>query len=410
MPSSITRSILRTVLSVALVGAYPVEAQVVGRSDGTSQEMIMRGPIETAVPAGGTVVPMQFFQNIPHVDVYVNGKGPYRLVVDTGAPVLCLNSAVADELKLPPATLAGGAGANVVLRSPGGAGQAGSLREVETLKIGDAEFRGVRAVTSESPFTDDFDGVLGMAVFRDCLLTYDYPAGKLRLAQGELPPRNGRDVLDYVVRRGKLIVSADVDGQPFDFTLDTGASAWFVFPEALTKRCSYVYGPVEGHKARTIDRETIVQMARLSCRLKLGDHVFERPYGTVEGDTSLAVIGSGALDEFTLTIDQSNKRLRLSRVGNSAIVPPPYRVFGFGMRREGDAVRINYVIPKSPAQQAGLKEGDTIIALADKPVAEIYGRPIMKELAKKESIKVKYVPAGESSSREIALPTLELIP
>jgi len=249
-----------------------------------------------------------------------------------------------------------------------------------------------------------------MAVFSDCLLTYDYPAGELRLARGELPPSDGRDVLDYAVRRSKLLLPVVVDGRPFDFVLDTGASLWFKFPAAVTQNCSYLHGPVESSKARTIDREFVVRTARLSSRLQLGRHAFEHPYGAVEDERDLAVIGSGALDEFVLTIDQRNKRLRLARASEEAIVPPPLRVFGFGLRREEGGIKIHYVVPKSPAERAGLKEGDVIVALAGKPVEEVHGLPIMKELAKQKSIKVRYSPANESLEREIELPIFELIP
>lgn len=408
LPSA--RAGLSVSLIAALLGALPATAQVVHSPNGPSRALAIPGPRESLIPAGGVAVPMPRFQNIPHVEAYVNGKGPYRFVVDTGAPLFCLNNSLAEDLKLPGAALAGASGARVVVRSPGGDGRPATPHEVETLKIGDAEFHGVPALASDSPFSRDFDGVLGLAVFRDCLLTYDYRAGKLRLERGELPPANGQDILDYDTRMGKLFLPAEVDGQPFDFALDTGASAWFVFPKALTKQRPYVYGPVPGHKARTIDRAIVVQMARLASRLKLGQHTFERPYGFVEGDTDLAVIGSGALDEFALTIDQANKRLRLARASGTAIVPPPYRMFGFGMLREGDTIKVNYVVPKSPAEQAGLKEGDVILALADKPAAEIYGRPIMKELAQKASIKVRYTPANASEPREIEVPICELIP
>jgi len=411
MPSSPRAQIVFALCLLAtLYGTLPATAQTDPPPEPHRRKIAVSGPHETRIPPAGTTVPMPRFQNIPYVEAYVNGKGPYRLVVDTGAPLLGLNNAVADDLKLPATSLGDTPGTRIKVRSPGGDGRPATPRDVDTLKIGNAEFSGVQALASDSPFTSDFDGVLGLAVFRDCLLTFDYPAGELRLAQGTLPPANGRDVLDYETRMGKIVFAADVDGQPFDFTLDTGASAWFVFPKALTKRSKYLHGPVEAHQARTIDRTITVQMARLDCRLQLGRHTFLRPYGLVEGDTDLTVIGSGALDEFALTLDQANRRLRLTRTSDAALTPPPYRTFGFSMRRDGQTITISHVVPKSPAQAAGLQAGDAVVSIADKPAAEVYGRPLMRTLVQQDSVKVRYLPTGATAPRDADIRICELIP
>lgn len=403
-------TIARLVLAAVLSGAGVVEAQVKIRSDGSSLEIKLPAPRETLLPSGGIEVPMMRFQNLPYIEAMINNQGPYRFVVDTGAPLLCVNASVANELKLPSpaAGIAGGAG--VRLKSPGGAGLSATPCVVDSLKIGDAEFRAVQALASDSPFLNDFDGVLGLAVFQDCLLTFDYPAGKLRLTRGELPPSDGGEVLDYAVQRGKLVLPVTINQRAYEFVLDTGSSLWFKFPAAVSQNCAYLHGPVETSKARTVDREILIRTAKIDGNLQVGRHIFERPYGAVEDERDLAAIGSGALDDFVLTLDQQNKRLRLDRAREEAIVPPAFRVFGFGMRRSGDEIKIDYVIPKSPAEQVGLKEGDHVLALADKPIEEIHGNPILKELAKKDSVKVRYIPANEAQPREIEVPIMVLIP
>lgn len=409
MPRSYPKSsAFPIMLGLAIVIAYPTHAQSTKSSDGPTRGVTIPGPRESHIPENGTVVEMLRFSNLPNVEAYLNGKGPYRFVVDTGAPLLCLNQSVADELKLPPPAHAGTA--SVRLGSPGGPGRPAEPREIESLRIGDAEFRGVRILASDSPFSNDFDGVIGLAVFQDCLLTFNYPAGKLRISQGELPPGDGSEILDYTLLRAKPVIPVLIDDRKFDFVLDTGASLWFKFPHEATQDCTYLFGPVEASKARTIDREIIINLARLPNILRVGRHVFERPYGVVDDVRDMASIGSGALDDFVLTVDQKNSRLRLARAGEDAIVPPPLRVVGFGMRRTQDGVKIDYVLPNSPARKAGLKEGDLVVALADRPVEEIHGRPIMKELVKQESIKVRYVPANETAEREIELKIFELIP
>ena len=403
------RMVLPIVIVVAILCVCPAPAQIVKSSDGTPHSKVtILGPRETLIPDGGAVVEMMRLNNLPNVEAYINGKGPYRLVIDTGAPLLCLNQSVADELKLPAPANTGGP--IIRISSPGGPGRPAEPREIESLKIGAAEFRGFQTLASDSPFSNDFDGVIGLAVFSDCLFTFDYPAGKLRISRGELPPSDGKEILDYTTSRAKLIIPVQIDDQTFDFVVDTGASLWFKFPHAATKNGRYLCGPVETAKARTIDREIIINTARLPNTLRVGRHAFEHPYGVVDDVRDMASIGSGALDDFVLTIDQKNSRLRLARAAENSIVQPPLRAFGFGMRRTADGIKIDYVIPNSPAQRAGLKEGDRVVAIADKSIEEIHAQPIMKELVKQDSIKVRYTPANETQEREIEVPMCVLIP
>src|SRR5438132_9375626 len=52
------------------------------------------------VPAGGVSMPMLDFGGRPVVEVTINGKGPFRLVLDTGASVTVLDTSLAADLGL----------------------------------------------------------------------------------------------------------------------------------------------------------------------------------------------------------------------------------------------------------------------------------------------------------------------
>jgi hypothetical protein len=130
------------------------------------------GAAPVAVPLVGPVT-------MPLVDVLVNGRGPYRLLVDTGANVTLLQGRVARELRLP------------VLRP----GRESQLVRVERLEIGAARFTGL--VAGARDWREDIDGVLGFNLFSGCLLTFDYPAGTLVLERG-IPSRGQRDGSDSV--------------------------------------------------------------------------------------------------------------------------------------------------------------------------------------------------------------------
>jgi hypothetical protein len=60
----------------------------------------------------------------------------------------------------------------------------------------------------------EFDGVLGIGLFKDYLLVLDYPARRVRIEKGELPPTDGREVLDFEERRGIPIVKLPAHNKP----------------------------------------------------------------------------------------------------------------------------------------------------------------------------------------------------
>ena len=161
---------------------YPIRSFIVlltfvtsgqfGEARAQPQRRGLPAPAESVIPSDAVDLPMHRFYRLPAIDVTINGSGPFRVIVDTGAAGLVLKSEVVKRLELPdPPGLPAGA-AMVQLRSPGGP-VSGTLGYVETLEVGEARFLGVWTVGVDLPFGDDLDGVVGMNVFNECLLTYD---------------------------------------------------------------------------------------------------------------------------------------------------------------------------------------------------------------------------------------------
>ena len=356
---------------------------------------------------------MHRYRKVPMVDATINGKGPYRLLVDTGAPGMILNKSLAEALQLPgPRRFGGSAAVDIHVAGPGGKGLPASMHQIDSLKVGEAEFRGLETLAIDTELGSEFDGVLGIGVVRECLLTFDYPAGKLRLTTEELPPSNGRDVLDYEQKMGLSAprIPVKVNGKPIHLVLDTGASKWFIFRDELTKLLSYEYGPVKGPRAATVDRELDTEVARLDGKLKLGQYVFDRPCAAVGEDELPSLVGNRALENFVFSLDQKNKRLRLARESTEPIAPMPYRILGAGLRKSEGGHRIWYVHAGSPADKAGLKTGDIVVGLAGRPAEQVYGLPVWYDLLERESIQVRYIPSGSTEVREAEVGVLELVP
>src|SRR5215471_6745999 len=76
-------------LRAALQAQMPVGSQV---------------PVPTGieVPRNGVTVPMQDTEGRPVVELKINGKGPYRFILDTGATTTVVSEELSHELSLAP--------------------------------------------------------------------------------------------------------------------------------------------------------------------------------------------------------------------------------------------------------------------------------------------------------------------
>jgi hypothetical protein len=371
-------------------------------------------PKELKLGADSVSVPMERFDGWAIVEALIDGKGPYRFLIDTGAPGLLVDSRLKQEMGLSAHPDFGGMGAQVQVAGPGGQGRPAGMHFVKSLKIGNSELLGLTVIATELPFPSDIAGVIGMGVFKDCLLTLDYPTSKVTLTRGELPPANGHDILDFTQPRQARsipVIAVEMCGEPTEFALDSGMGGWVAFTEEMAQRCTYAYGPVDGPKRRMVDREIDTRVARLNGRMKFGAYTVEKPYGVVSSDADRhTVIGSRILQNFAVTLDQKNSRVRFAREDTSPIVPPPYRLAGFRLQRQEEGFVVWGVMAGSPAQRAGIKNGDVVVSINDKPVAEVYGLLIWDQLLQSNTLDIRYKPAGESNYRRVELEVCELLP
>src|SRR5215471_13002131 len=92
-------------------------------------------PANIDAPRGGVTVEMQEWGGRPVIEVAINGHGPYRFILDTGAAATVVSEELSRELALAP--LAG-----VAVASANG-GPAPAIAMIDDLRIGGATLRGV---------------------------------------------------------------------------------------------------------------------------------------------------------------------------------------------------------------------------------------------------------------------------
>lgn len=291
---------------ISLAIATVVDAQVRVRREGPPPPAFDRS--EMSSPA--TEVSMLSTENVL-LEVRIDGKGPYRFALDTGA---------AGGGRISPA-LAKTLGLKVVSQAitgdPSGQNrQTIDIVEAGSLAIGDATFRGVKLGVRELPPVPgrpqpESDGVLGIGLFQDFLLTLDYPARRVRIAKGELPPADGREIVDFEDRHGVPSVKLQVGDLEVTADVDSGnMRGELVLPASYIGKVPLEKDPVVVGRGRTASNEFEVRQATLKGAVRIGSQSVERPLVDFVEIFPYANVGHAFLRRFAVTIDQKNHRMR----------------------------------------------------------------------------------------------------
>ncbi len=348
----------------------------------SSGESIDR-PGRTELPAAPVVVPMDMHASQPVVEVLVNGKGPYRFLLDTGAAGCGrVTAEFARELDLPEV-------GEVIVGDPSGQNVETAKRVgIKSISIGDASFHDLEMVRRDYKVQIDagrtgISGILGFNLFHDTLLTMDYPNRKLTLEKGTLPAPDGKSVLAFESGHGVPQITFSVGDVEVKGHIDSGSMGGIAIPKSVAKKLHFKSEPVVVGKASTGFNEFEIRSARLDGQVRVGSIVVESPTVEIFDMFSDANLGGRFLQGYRITFDQQNDRLRIVDGSGGRGVQPRYRV-GLMMRPDGGSLVVENVLP-GPAQSAGLEAGDRIVKVngespEDVDLAVVFGSPKPVEL------------------------------
>jgi predicted aspartyl protease len=241
----------------------------------------------------------------PFVMVMVNGKGPFRFVIDTGTGGQAfVTSELAEQLGLP---FAGQAN----LSDPSGQGrQSVPMVLIQSLQLAGIEFTGIKAAVHPLGEGDgSYQGLLGFTLFRDYLLTLDFPKREMRLASGSLAPDDEQSVLPFRMPDGLPIVSLRIGGFEIDAQIDSGGSG-LSLPEQFASRLKFVSDPAAFGTGQSLSTRFLIKAAKLAADVHLGAYTFKQPFVEVNRAFPLANFGSVPMQGFALTFDQKNGLVR----------------------------------------------------------------------------------------------------
>lgn len=253
------------------------------------------------------VVHMDVVHGKPYVMVMVNGRGPFRFVVDTGTGgEAFITPALADQLQLPTIGQAR-------LLDPSGKGeQRAQVLYVQSLSLGGVDFADVRALRHSLAGEDETCmGLLGFTLFRDYLLTLDYPGRTLSLAQGDLAPDGEQSVLPFRMPDGVPIAPIQIGGERVEAQLDSGGVG-LTLPEPLARQLHFASTPVVYANAESLATRFALKAARLDADVLIGRFRFVHPVVEIHPAFPLVNLGACPMQNFAVTFDQRNLLVRFA--------------------------------------------------------------------------------------------------
>lgn len=317
-------------------------------------------PGQTTLASPLAVLPAQILGNMLVVEVRWDRSGPYHFLIDTGSSVTLVTPALAKRYPSENAPAAG----TPRVRVKSATGEIVELPSaiLRRLELGDARFDDVPVLLYNCEALSahlgvKIDGVLGFPLFRETLLTLDYPRSRVllqpvtstRLLPGIVLPLDDSNKTPLIhVRLGDRSLIALIDsGSDAPLSLN---------PVGVAAR--FASGPRAGAIVSTLTGEHAQQVGRLDETLFVGDFPLPRPI--VELTDELSSVGGEILRNFSVSFDQAHDRVAFQRDTPEPILSPSRRSAGVSFSKTPAYWRISGVVPESPAAANGVQPGDLV--------------------------------------------------
>lgn len=283
--------------------------------------------IDPSLAVGGEDVKARKIETRLSVDVHVNGRGPYKFIVDSGADTSVVGLRIAKELELPlstPVILNGMTSRDLVDRV-----------KVAQLDLGPSTIRNLDLpALKESDLGGE--GMLGIDALTQQRLMMDFEKKLIKVEDARVPERRvpGEIVIIARRQRGQLILThVRAAGLPLDAVIDTGSQITIgnlALRDKLIRgnKDKFVTVPVTGVTGSTVN----LQLATIG-ELELGPIVLQDvPMAFADvppfklfglSDEPALLLGTDILESFrriSLDFRARKVRFQLRRCGTTGIV------------------------------------------------------------------------------------------
>jgi hypothetical protein len=267
------------------------------------------------VPPDGASIPMQVTEGWPVIEMRINGKGPYRFILDTGASITVISKELSRELELT---------ASRESQSTSASGPAPPPTVVmHEVRLGGVVLKDLIAAVAPAGMLSKSEeaprGALTAASVPGYLLTYDYPGKRISIKKGTLQEADSKSIFQYREDQILPTIRLRICGRDAEVHLDTGSPFGLTLPVKFLTDLPLVTEPKVSGKVRTGGGgEFPVSVARLGCLIELGKYRLDadevrfsdaRPgLGPATGN-----IGYEILRHFAVIIDSKNRRIQLDQ-------------------------------------------------------------------------------------------------
>ncbi|RDI97228.1 PDZ domain-containing protein [Dyella solisilvae] len=318
------------------------------------------------------------------VDASINGGAPMPFILDSGGHAI-LTADAAKQLGFETS----GKG---VSTGSGPGSMSTAYTRVRDLALGHAHVDGLTFLVMPYPY-DFYErgegqppiaGILGLEIFERFAVTFDYDRGVLHLQpfdHGDAPPTAKGDVLALRFTDDMPLVSAAQDGKRGMFGIDTGNAGYVLtFPQWAEREgiaAHYASGtPVPTGGVGGLFMAHIAHAKELQLGNQRLDNVVamltRADAGATGNPSEAGNIGQDVLSRYNVHFDYRRQQMVL--MPRNPVPSWHYAMTGIRADKKSDQpdrYQVINVMPGSPAEQAGLKQGDAIMAVNGQPSSRL---------------------------------------
>jgi hypothetical protein len=359
---------------------------------------VHRGSSAVTDPKTSFTLPFDLVDSRVFVAARLNGRGPFHLLLDTGAGGVTISTDAAQQLGLHVGEAGDGQG---VGEKTVHAGEA----RIAQLQMGDLTLADVETNVmdlSDAPQvfgSKPFDGIIGLPAFERMVVKHDYVNRVLTFTAPDKFDYAGAGVIVHFERPRQIPVVAGVlDGVAGNFGVDTGARSSLLLygPFCAQNNLQEKYGAklegvtgwgIGGPVRSLLARDPVI---RLSAQKT----------GLTTSSAMAGLIGPDVLSQFDVTFDYARTRIIFEKNINYGRRDSYDRAgIWMGQDKDGKHFAVVDVIAGGPGAAAGVKPGDEILAINGENTANLI-LPDVRETIRRQAVGGKLTLLLESDGKQ----------
>lgn len=325
-------------------------------------------PGRTTLSSPLVVLPAMTIGNYLIVETKWDKYGPYRFLIDTGSSVTHVTPEIADRYSAKPPTPE--TLPQVRVKSASGESTLLPSTTLSKIELGGASFQQVAVLIYDCDQLSahlgvKIDGILGFPLFRETLLTLDYPQSRLILSPWNPAALVPGTPIKFNNTHRTPLIPIQVGQQKLVALIDSGSDAGLnLNPLGLT--VNFTSSPRPAVLMGTLTGDHYQQVARLGESLTIGEYSLPKPI--VYLTDGVSSLGGELLKHFSLTFDQERNQVTFYRESRGPLTTPAKRSTGLRFSKTPAYWRIASVVPDTSAATAGVRAGDLISRINGEPI------------------------------------------